>query len=123
MWRRTRGARAASRAERRAPESRCFPWREHTRAFALDRPWEGTMIATTGLGRIRAALCLSLPLLAAVAAAAPFTPGNVVVYRIGNGTGSLVAAGNPVFLHEYTPAGVKVQSIGLPTAASRANKT
>lgn len=47
-----------------------------------------------------------------------FTPGNIVVYRVGTGTGSLVNTGNPVFLDEYTPAGALVQSIALPTAAT-----
>jgi uncharacterized repeat protein (TIGR01451 family) len=49
--------------------------------------------------------------------AAPLTAGNVAVYRIGTGTGNLVNTGNPVFLDEYTPAGVLVQSIALPTTA------
>lgn len=56
------------------------------------------------------------------AAAAPVTPGNLVVYRIGNGTGALVNTGNPVFLDEYTSAGVLVQSIALPETASGAQK-
>jgi hypothetical protein len=68
-----------------------------------------------------------LPLLVLLAAAqaalaAPFTAGNVVVYRVGNGNpspgGNLVATGNPVFLDEYTANGTKVQSIALPTAAN-----
>ena len=45
-----------------------------------------------------------------------FTPGNIVVYRVGTGTGSLVNTGNAVFLDEYTPTGTLVQSIALPTA-------
>jgi hypothetical protein len=55
------------------------------------------------------------------ATAAPFTPGNVVVYRIGTGTGSLVATGNPVFLDEYTPNGSLVQTIAMPTTVNGAN--
>jgi hypothetical protein len=54
--------------------------------------------------------------------AAPFTAGNIVVYRVGNGSGALVNTGNPVFLDEYTPAGVLVQSIPMPTAAVGNNK-
>jgi len=54
--------------------------------------------------------------------AAPFTAGNLVVYRIGNGTGSLLNTGNPVFLDEFTPAGVLVQSIALPTAVNGTQK-
>ncbi len=57
-----------------------------------------------------------------VSHAAPLTPGNLTVYRIGTGTGTLVATGNPVFLDEYTPAGVLVQSIPLPETASGTQK-
>ena len=53
--------------------------------------------------------------------AAAFTPGNVVVYRVGSGSGSLVNTGNPVFLDEYTSSGTLVQSIALPTSASGGN--
>lgn len=54
--------------------------------------------------------------------AAPFTPGNLVVYRVGSGTGNLVNTGNPVYLDEYTPSGTLVQSIGLPTTANGTQK-
>jgi 2',3'-cyclic-nucleotide 2'-phosphodiesterase (5'-nucleotidase family)/uncharacterized protein YjiK len=54
--------------------------------------------------------------------AVPFTPGNVVIYRAGDGAGTLVNTGNAVFLDEYTPAGTLVQSIALPTTTSGANK-
>lgn len=50
--------------------------------------------------------------------AAPFTTGNIVVYRVGTGSGPLVNTGNPVFLDEYTPLGVLVQSIAMPTAVN-----
>ena len=50
-----------------------------------------------------------------------FTPGNIVVYRIGEPAGAvLAAAGNPVFLDEYAPPVIPgqlatlVQSIALP---------
>src|SRR5262245_60786104 len=56
------------------------------------------------------------------AVTAAFTPGNLVIYRVGSGTGSLVNTGNPVFLDEYTPAGTLVQSVALPTTASGAQK-
>ena len=35
---------------------------------------------------LRAALAATLTLVATAAGAAPFTPGNIVVYRVGNGT-------------------------------------
>jgi 2',3'-cyclic-nucleotide 2'-phosphodiesterase (5'-nucleotidase family) len=54
--------------------------------------------------------------------AAAFTPGNVVIYRVGSGTGSLINTGNPVFLDEYSSTGTLVQSIPLPTTVSGANK-
>ncbi|HEX4780404.1 MAG TPA: FG-GAP-like repeat-containing protein [Usitatibacter sp.] len=50
--------------------------------------------------------------------AAPFTPGNLVIYRIGDGTATLTANGNAVFLDEYTASGGHVQSIAMPTTAS-----
>lgn len=63
---------------------------------------------------VMALLCLG-PLLAA---AVPFTPGNIVVARVGDGSASLSAVATEVYLDEYTPAGVLVQSIGLPTSVS-----
>jgi hypothetical protein len=54
---------------------------------------------------------------------AAFTPGNLVIYRVGNGTpGGFANTGAAVFLDEYTPAGAFVQSIALPTTASGANR-
>lgn len=49
---------------------------------------------------------------------APTTPGNVVVYRVGTGTGSLTSAATAVFLDEYTTTGTLVQSIAMPTTAA-----
>ena len=46
----------------------------------------------------------------------PFTEGNLVVLRIGDGTVDLTNQGNKVFLDEYTTAGVLVRSIELPSA-------
>ncbi|HVN86323.1 MAG TPA: hypothetical protein VMW17_15930 [Candidatus Binatia bacterium] len=53
----------------------------------------------------------------------PFTSGNVVVYRVGDGSGTLTDNGNPVFLDEYNVRGTSatlVQSIAMPTQASGA---
>ena len=74
-------------------------------------------------GKIRANLAgvsaLAAALILAVGStpvhAAPFTPGNIVVYRVGDGTVNLINTGNPVFLDEYTSAGALVQSIAMPT--------
>jgi predicted extracellular nuclease len=56
------------------------------------------------------------------ASAAGFSPGNLVVARVGTGEAALSNAATPVFLDEYTPAGTLVQSIALPTAVSGANR-
>ena len=53
--------------------------------------------------------------------AQPFTAGDLVVTRVGTGSGALTANATAVFLDEYTTAGVLVQTISLPTAASGAN--
>ncbi len=45
--------------------------------------------------------------------ATPFTPGNIVVTRVG--TGSVLTTGDKVFLDEYTKFGKFVQTIALPT--------
>src|SRR5260221_2186634 len=50
------------------------------------------------------------------------TPGDVVVYRVGIGSGSLVNTGNPVFVDEYKtniPSQASpVQSIAMPSTGS-----
>ncbi len=46
---------------------------------------------------------------------APFTPGNIVVVRVGDGSATLNPAATSVFLDEYTTDGVFVQSIAVPT--------
>lgn len=52
----------------------------------------------------------------------PFTPGNIVISRVGDGTTGLSNISSPIFLDEYTPSGSLVQSIQMPVAASGANK-
>lgn len=56
------------------------------------------------------------------APAAAFTRGNVVIYRVGDGTAVLGSAATAVFLDEYTPAGTLVQSIPVPTTTNGANR-
>ncbi|MGI4865090.1 MAG: T9SS type A sorting domain-containing protein [Janthinobacterium lividum] len=58
---------------------------------------------------------------AGAAQAAPFTPGNFVVAVVGDGTGSLSSVATQVSLLEYTPTGVLVQTVVLPTTASGSN--
>lgn len=61
-----------------------------------------------------AALALAAPL----ATAQNFTAGNLVIYRVGDGSVGLTNTGSPVFLDEYTPAGTFVRSVALPTTQS-----
>ncbi|HTF87623.1 MAG TPA: hypothetical protein VK843_04380 [Planctomycetota bacterium] len=68
-------------------------------------------------------LACVLPCAQAVADAGTFTPGNVVVVRIGDGNAPLSNAATAVFLDEYTPAGALVQSVPLPTTASGLNSS
>jgi hypothetical protein len=73
---------------------------------------------STRLRACLASLFMASPLLAS---AAPFTPGNIVVVRVGDGTAPLSGEAAATYLVEYTPAGVLVQTITLPTAANGAN--
>ena len=79
--------------------------------------------SNVSFAQARAPLAAALFLtITAAATAAPFTAGNITVYRIGTGTGSLVNTGNEVFIDEYTPAGTLVQSIAMPTTATGLQK-
>lgn len=45
-----------------------------------------------------------------------FTPGDIIVYRVGDSTSPAgTSAATPVFLDEYTPTGTLVQSTALPS--------
>ncbi len=48
----------------------------------------------------------------------PITPGDLVVYRVGDGTATLVNSGNAVFVDEYNTSGTLVQSIAMPTTTT-----
>src|SRR5262245_56394484 len=55
--------------------------------------------------------------------AGPFTPGGLVVVRVGAGINALNSATTAVFLDEYhTTGGAVVQSLALPTATSGTNR-
>jgi hypothetical protein len=56
------------------------------------------------------------------ASATGFTAGDVVVYRVGTGSGALSGSATPVFLNEYEPSGTLVESLALPTTESAPNK-
>src|SRR5579862_2075535 len=52
-----------------------------------------------------------------------FTPGNLVIYRVGDGSAGLANTGNAIFLDEYNPtAQMVVNSIEMPTAPTGNNQ-
>ena len=57
---------------------------------------------------------LGVALAAASAQAAPITAGDLVIYRVGDGSAALGTTAASVFLDEYTTGGSLVQSIALP---------
>jgi hypothetical protein len=71
------------------------------------------------LGRSLAALAIFATAVRNADASA-FTPGNLVVVRVGDGSAALGSAATAVFLDEYSPSGTLVQTIALPTSASDA---
>ncbi len=66
-------------------------------------------------------LLLLFILTSCAAFAGNFTPGNLVVIRVGNGTDTLSGAAARVYLDEYSISGVLVQSIAMPTVANGGN--
>jgi Bacterial Ig-like domain (group 3) len=53
---------------------------------------------------------------APAAAVGGFSAGEVVVYRVGDGSATLSGSGAPVYLDEYSPNGTLLESVPLPTA-------
>lgn len=51
-----------------------------------------------------------------------FSSGNLIVFRVGDGSAALTNAATPIFLDVYTPAGALVQSIAVPTSVSGLNR-
>ncbi|MFY7964140.1 MAG: T9SS type A sorting domain-containing protein [Chitinophagaceae bacterium] len=45
-----------------------------------------------------------------ILSANPFTPGNIIVYKVGDSATALSGNGSPIFLNEYTTSGAFVQS-------------
>lgn len=58
--------------------------------------------------------------LATCANAQSFTPGNLAVLRIGDGTQTLSSSGNSLFVDQYTPAGALVNSVPIPDTGAQA---
>jgi len=52
--------------------------------------------------------------------AAAITPGDLVIYRVGDGSAALGGTATSVFLDEYTTGGALVQSFALPTTGGSA---
>ena len=50
--------------------------------------------------------------------AGPITAGDLVIYRVGDGTATMGSTATAVFLDEYTTLGTFVQSIALPTTGT-----
>ncbi len=70
-----------------------------------------------------AVMTLLVSLTPATGWANSFTPGNLVIYRVGDGSGGLANTGNPIFLDEYNPTTqTVVNSIELPTAPTGNNQ-
>jgi hypothetical protein len=66
-----------------------------------------------------AAIAAMAGVTSSVLASSAVTGGDLVVYRVGDGSQTLVNTGNSVFLDEYPSAGGSlVQSIALPTTTS-----
>ena len=51
-----------------------------------------------------------------------FTPGNLVVVRVGDGAAALTSVSTILFIDEYSVSGAFVQSIQMPIAINGANK-
>jgi len=81
-----------------------------------------TRLRVLGATAVTAVVAVAVPVLTSTDAhAARFTGGDLVVYRVGDGSASLNNSAAPVFLDEYTAAGSKLQAIALPTASAEGN--
>jgi len=77
-----------------------------------------TLGKTSFLARVTVAMLLATVPLAVRAGA--FTPGNLVVEQLGDGTQTLATTGNTMFMEEFTTNGTTVQSIKIPDNGSSA---
>ncbi|HWD94184.1 MAG TPA: immunoglobulin domain-containing protein [Verrucomicrobiae bacterium] len=75
--------------------------------------------ATWSAGVAVAALCL-VTNKASAQLAQPFTQGNIVVDRVGDGSAALSGAGAAVFFDQYTPSGTFVSTVAIPTNGANA---
>jgi hypothetical protein len=71
--------------------------------------------------RLLACSALLSLILATTAIAAPVIPGDLVIYRVGDGTAPITnTSATAVFLDEYSPSGALVQSIAVPFTGTSA---
>jgi hypothetical protein len=67
----------------------------------------------------RATIIASLGLVSSTAFAGAITPGDILVYQVGDGTTTTTTSSTsaPVFLDEYSTSGLLVQQIAVPTTS------
>src|SRR5437773_3648774 len=70
------------------------------------------------LRRVALAAAAAFLLTSSTVFAGAFTTGNLIIYRVGDGSAALAGPGTAVFLDEYTPAGTFVQSVPMPTTGT-----
>ena len=74
-----------------------------------------------GLSRGVSLTALVVGLSNVAAHAQTFAAGDLVVYRVGDGSAALTSAATAVFLDEYNTGGTLIQSVALPTTTSGSN--
>jgi hypothetical protein len=77
-------------------------------------------LVTISLRLVITTSAFALALAATSAQASALSVGDLLVYRVGAGSGSLGNTATAVFLDEYTPLGTLVQSIPMPTTGPAA---
>jgi len=84
----------------------------------------GLQFSTAGTYQLEATASGLLPdsAIITVATLQPFSSGNLIVYRVGDGSTTLSNAAAPVFLDEWTTSGILQRSIALPVTAQNSNK-
>jgi hypothetical protein len=87
------------------------------------REYEEAAVLTNSVRRAARGVCfalgvslMSVGVMPAAHAASPIAAGDLVIYRVGDGSAGLTSASTKVFLDEYTPTGALVQSIAMPIA-------
>jgi hypothetical protein len=78
--------------------------------------WSTTRRSLTHFAAI--ALCGALGLFTSTVNAATIASGDLVIYRVGDGSAALGTTATAVFLDEYTTSGTLVQSIPLPATGT-----